>query len=198
MSISVRNGIAWGDGPSEEPTDTLVLTGKRYFVDCRVWKNSLITGNTLDWAFAGTKSSTDTLGQTHSTWHHTVDSRTFEPTTDEGILWPDPNDPLKTIERGSMCNPATGLIEDYEEIWLDEDPPAGTLVAFLEKGDGLAIVGVIGNRHIGVGRDFAWRKEEGYMLYAIGNVDGSDIALPEEASIGDEIGPWIVREFWRT
>ena len=53
MSISTRAGIAWKDGPLDEPTDTLVLTGNSYFVDVRVRTSD----RKLDWAFAGSKTS---------------------------------------------------------------------------------------------------------------------------------------------
>jgi hypothetical protein len=55
MSISKRLSIAWGDSSPYEDTDTLVLTGRTYFVDVRVEKGS--DPHVLDWAFAGTRSS---------------------------------------------------------------------------------------------------------------------------------------------
>ena len=56
MSISKRLSIAWGGSAPYEDTDTLVLTGRTYFVDVRVKKGS--DPLTLDWAIAGTRTST--------------------------------------------------------------------------------------------------------------------------------------------
>lgn len=56
MSISKRVSIAWDGSAPYEDTDTLVLTGRTYFVDVRVKKGSNPTA--LDWALAGTRTST--------------------------------------------------------------------------------------------------------------------------------------------
>ena len=56
MSISKRLSIAWNGSASFEDTDTLVLTGRTYFVDVRVKKGS--NPPSLDWALAGTRTST--------------------------------------------------------------------------------------------------------------------------------------------
>ncbi|KAI0033599.1 hypothetical protein K488DRAFT_77814 [Vararia minispora EC-137] len=196
MSISTRIGISWSGGEQHEPTDTLVLTGKSYFVDVRIKRND----KRLDWAFAGTKSSEPgpIEGQTHSAWHHTIDSRSTIPVKDEGILFPDPSDPTKTIERGSMLNPETGSVEEYEECWNDIEPPSGSIVAFLEKEDGMAMVGIIGSRRLGIGRGFAWRMEGGRMVFTEGETEGTDVAIPvgEPIEPGDKLGRWIVREYW--
>ena len=89
----------------------------------------------IDWAFAGTSSSeirVDANGaQTvHSTWRHWVDSRfpTAEDVKDEGDMFPLADG--RTLENGSMINPATGRMTDYEECWKDVDPLAN------EKGAG--------------------------------------------------------------
>jgi hypothetical protein len=55
MSISKRLTIAWGGSAPYEDTDTLVLTGRTYFVDVRVKKGS--DPPSLDWAIAGTRTS---------------------------------------------------------------------------------------------------------------------------------------------
>jgi len=198
MSISVRTGIAWENGSVEEPTSTIVLTGKSFFVDVRVRK----VDGTLDWAFAGTKDSVPgpAPGQTRSTWHHSIDSRSSKPVDDWGILFPDPTDPRKTIELGSMLNPGTGRVEEYREIWEDTDQPGGTLVVFLEKEDGSAIIGVVGTRRLGVGRGFAWRAEGKHIEYAAGDADGADIDISVDQALqpGDRLGSWVVREYWIT
>ena len=56
MSISKRLSIAWNGSAPYEDTDTLVLTGRTYFVDVRVKKGS--NPPVLDWALAGTRTST--------------------------------------------------------------------------------------------------------------------------------------------
>lgn len=55
----------------------------------------------------------------HSTWRHWIDSYTTEPETlkDEGDMFPLENG--LTLERGTMINPATGHMMDYEECWRD-------------------------------------------------------------------------------
>ena len=56
MSISKRLSIAWSGFTPYEDTDTLVLTGRTYFVDVRVKKGS--NPPVLDWALAGMRTST--------------------------------------------------------------------------------------------------------------------------------------------
>jgi hypothetical protein len=102
----------------------------------------------LDWAIAGTSSSSplafDTpvgeketgrefkfqLGTetvivnkaTHCRWHHWIDSRTpnIEGVVDKGDNFEHPTNPALTLERGSMVNPDTGIVTDYEELWRSE------------------------------------------------------------------------------
>lgn len=81
----------------------------------------------LEWAFAGTSESAahaDPQGKltVHSKWHHWVDSRhnDAEGVTDEGDMFPQANG--QTLEVGSMTNPATGRMTEYEECWNDVDP----------------------------------------------------------------------------
>ncbi|KZV75035.1 hypothetical protein PENSPDRAFT_647560 [Peniophora sp. CONT] len=199
MSISTRAGIAWNGGSLEEPTDTLVLTGNSYFVDVRVLK----TEKKLDWAFAGTKTSKPgpNPGETTSTWHHSIDSLHDAPVEDSGILWSDPTDPSRTLERGEMLNPASGQVEPYKEVWKDIDPPPGTRVAFVEKDDGSAMVGIIGARRLGVSlRGSAWRLEAGRVIFCVGDPEGMDVSIPVSEPVvpGYKLGPWIVRECWET
>ncbi|KAJ0108027.1 hypothetical protein J7T55_008163 [Diaporthe amygdali] len=143
-SISIRKHIRWGAEPPSEPTSTLVLTSPgRRFVDIRVLTTasagldldshlghesfgSLATDR-LDWAFAGTSSSTkatrpDGSEATHSVFNHWVDSRTTEPqlVRDEGDMVPCPGG--LALEVGSMVNPATGILTAYEELWYDKKP----------------------------------------------------------------------------
>ena len=78
----------------------------------------------LDWAFAGTSSSemrtsADGTAIVHSTWRHWVDSRYAKPeeVKDEGDMFLQTQG--RTLERGSMVNPATDRMTEYEECWQD-------------------------------------------------------------------------------
>ncbi|KUI55812.1 hypothetical protein VP1G_03160 [Cytospora mali] len=147
-SISIREHIRWGTDAPSEPTSTLVLTSPgRRFVDVRVLRRALSSSSLpnsgpkhprdenfgilprdqIDWAFAGTSSSSkvtrhDGSQVSHSIFHHWVDSRSKEPETirDEGDMFPQPDDMI--LETGRMVNPATGIETDYEELWCDEEP----------------------------------------------------------------------------
>ena len=214
MSISKRLNISWSGSAPYEDTDTLVLTGRTYFVDIRVKEGS--NPPALDWALAGTRTSTPgekpgTLTGSFTTspahlrkgehlckWHHLVDSRTSDGGTDEGVVFPHPSDPTITLERGSMYNPATNRVEPYEETWLDTVPHPGTQVAFLEKEDGSSFIAIVGELRMGVGRQYAWRVEGGKAVYQIGLGEGVHIDLGEDVKEGSTVGPWIVREFWKT
>ena len=127
-----------------------------------------------------------------------MDSRTPDGGVDEGIVFPHPSDPTKTMETGSMYNPITGHVEAYEEVWLDTDPPPGTQVVFLEKDDGSSFVAIIGDVRLGVGSEYAWRMEGGKVIYEIGRTDGMHVGLDKDLKEGSKVGPWIVREFWKT
>jgi hypothetical protein len=102
------------------------------------------------------------------------------------------------MERGNMYNPVTGRVEPYEEVWLDTVPPRGTKVAFLEKDDGSGFIAIVGGLQLGVGSGYAWRVEGGKTIYEIGDTEGMDIDLDKDPKEGSEVGPWIIREFWKT
>ncbi|KAF9782492.1 hypothetical protein BJ322DRAFT_1076307 [Thelephora terrestris] len=198
MSISKRVSIAWDGFTPYEDTDTLVLTGRTYFVDVRVKKGSNPTA--LDWAIAGTRSSTPGArpGESLCKWRRLIDSRTSDGGVDEGVVFPDPSDPTKTMETGSMYNPITDRVEPYEEVWLDTVPSPGTQVAFLEKEDGAGFIAIVGELRLGVGSRYAWRTEGGNVVYEVGLTEGMQIDLGEEVEEGSKVGSWIVREFWKT
>ncbi|KII96197.1 hypothetical protein PLICRDRAFT_241821 [Plicaturopsis crispa FD-325 SS-3] len=198
MSISRRISIAWSGGPPAEDTDTVVLTGHTYFVDVRIKTDT--SPPSLDWAFAGQRSSEPGLqeGELMCTWLHAVDSRSTQPVEDSGIVTVDTDDPLKSVERGIMLNPASGLIESHQETWHDDALPVGTLVAFFERADGQAFVGVVGATKQGVGWDFAWRVVDDTVVYQTGPVDGLDVVVSGDEQVGESVGEWIVREIWRT
>ncbi|RVD89456.1 uncharacterized protein DFL_000463 [Arthrobotrys flagrans] len=168
MSISLRLGIAWGpDFKTSEPTDTLVLTGKTYFIDQRLFPQLTPTLSPVSWAFAGTRSSQpvpDKPGYTKCSWTHLVSSVAFgkdEKPTDEGVLGPHPawpDNPAFALETGRMVNPDTGVMTDYKEYWQDNDAKEGDEVVFWEYGDDetgpedRGFVGIVGQRALGVGR----------------------------------------------
>lgn len=47
--LSTRVSIKWGDDPASEPTDTLVMSIRDYYMDLRVKK----ADTSIDWAMAG-------------------------------------------------------------------------------------------------------------------------------------------------
>lgn len=121
---------------------------------------------------------------------------------DKGTVYVDPTNPLRATEHGRMLNPKTGKIESHEEIWMDENLPPDTVVQFWERDDGKAFVGMIGIHLIGVGKDWAWRTEQGRSIYSFGDVDGSlrgrSLRHEEGDIVGGRNGPWIIREWWQT
>lgn len=127
-----------------------------------------------------------------------MDSRTSDGGTDEGVVFPHPSDPTKTMEKGSMYNPVTDRVEPYEEVWLDTVPPPATQIAFLEKEDGSSFVAIVGELRLSVGKKHAWRVEGGKVIYQIGWRERMHIDLGDDVKEGSRIGPWIVREFWKT
>ena len=123
-----------GNQEAEEPTSTIVLTSQTsHFVDIRLFKDVVNLHETnssegvlkpvLEWAFAGishNKSGYDEskkIEYNHSIWNHWIDSRTDEPSIDEGDLWPQPNGDV--LERGIQLHPVTGVKCEYEELWGD-------------------------------------------------------------------------------
>lgn len=82
----------------------------------------------LDWAIAGTSSSTncEINGKqvARSRFEHWIDSRTATPenATDEGDMYPQPDG--TTLEKGFMVNPDTGIETAYEEVWDDKEIPS--------------------------------------------------------------------------
>ncbi|EMC92810.1 hypothetical protein BAUCODRAFT_263048 [Baudoinia panamericana UAMH 10762] len=132
-NISLRESIRWLPDEAYEDTNTVVLTsGEQRFVDVRLRKTDEGTRGQdpeIDWAFAGTATSTQAspdTDNTHTTWYHWIDSRhhgkAAEGILDHGDMSPLPGD--RTLEKGRMINPATGKETDYEEIWKDEEPIA--------------------------------------------------------------------------
>ncbi|RMY73900.1 hypothetical protein D0862_14213, partial [Hortaea werneckii] len=99
----------------------------------------------LDWAFAGTSSSSigspdaDGTAVAHCEWRHWIDDRTEKPedVVDEGKMYPiEGDDGPRSLEKGSMVNPETGRLTEYEEIWRDVEA-----VAISDREDGEGVVG---------------------------------------------------------
>ncbi|CAK7214318.1 hypothetical protein SBRCBS47491_002100 [Sporothrix bragantina] len=146
--ISHRVSIAWLPAPHSEPTSTVVLTSPgRRFVDVRVLGTTK-ESQELDWALAGTSSSTPVAkGVSDCVWRHWVDSHyeneDADAQVDRGRNTDQPDGTV--LETGAMVNPATGKVQDYEEVWRDDDLPASSRCVVLQhesdKGDrGVAIV----------------------------------------------------------
>lgn len=139
-NISIRDYIYWKGSYATEPTSTLVLTspGSKY-LDIRILKPPTASDpalpneggpmSRLEWAFAGTTRSSTVPAPgyspqpthiTHSIWEHWVSSRVAwgaTPAADEGDMYPQADG--RTLELGTMVNPATGVLTPYEEMWRD-------------------------------------------------------------------------------
>ncbi|KAK0936201.1 hypothetical protein LTR29_012211 [Friedmanniomyces endolithicus] len=144
-SISIREHVRWLPDAATEPTTTLVLTSaKGNFVDIRIFKptdlntkseENVLPLSRIDWAFAGTSSSTpqhdkDGKAFLHSTWKHWVSSRTrdVDGVSDEGDMIPMPDG--RMLEKGSNTDPETGEVSEYEELWWEAP------VKVVESGEG--------------------------------------------------------------
>lgn len=79
----------------------------------------------LEWAFAGESYSNKKVTDIgidkpyHAVWDHWIDSKTHEPSADEGDMLLQPNGDV--LERGCQIHPVTGLECEYEELWGDLD-----------------------------------------------------------------------------
>ncbi|KZT26113.1 hypothetical protein NEOLEDRAFT_1047798, partial [Neolentinus lepideus HHB14362 ss-1] len=105
--VSTRLHIRFPPAPAYEDTDTLVLTFHTYYLDLRVQR----TSPGLSWAFAGTLTHPE---PNRTIWEHRIDSRAFRG-VDAGVSTALDNG--DTLEVGEMVNPATGMVEGYEEVW---------------------------------------------------------------------------------
>jgi hypothetical protein len=91
---------------------------------------------TIDWAFAGTSSTTPTADEKidHTVWSHWIDSTTLnaEEVDDEGDMIALDNG--EVLERGKGVNSKTGKTETYEERWADIKP-SGERVGWVVKAE---------------------------------------------------------------
>lgn len=129
------------------PIRTLVLTSPRkHYVDTRLLmpSDASHTITTIDWAFAGTSSTTPATDSSpeHTIWMHWVDSSTAdgESVKDEGDMIRLANG--EAVERGQMVNPKTGKMEKYEESWIDIRP-MGDKIGWVVKIQGQGVRGMV-------------------------------------------------------
>ncbi|RYP61178.1 hypothetical protein DL771_010215 [Monosporascus sp. 5C6A] len=177
----------------------------------------------VDWAFAGYSRSSEPRedGSRHAAWLHVVDSRTPDHSErvviDEADVYPyrdgEDDGRSRALERGRMPHPDTGVVTDYEELWVDVEPQAAApspaekarcVVLELGGEDGAAgtrgMVVCLGRRCQGVvraGVEFAleqwvWEEEGGWRRE--NHVGG--LSLPCAEAIEDkdlEIGGKVER-----
>lgn len=98
------------------------------YVDVRIYKDEHQKAqdeSILEWAFAGKSYTTqrsidDGVSKPqHSVWEHWIDSKSDNPSVDEGDMWPQANGDV--LERGTQKHPVTGLDSEYEELWAELD-----------------------------------------------------------------------------
>ncbi|QIW95198.1 hypothetical protein AMS68_000716 [Peltaster fructicola] len=142
----------------------------------------------------------------HTIWTHTIDSRFLDAdrVQDEGDMIPMPSLGL-TLERGNMCNPATGQATDYVEGWID-DAVESTDYAVLElSGEARGLFIKLGSWMQGVARagdNFAlqrWHQTDGaWSLQAtLGNIDfPSNAASSSRLRVGDNVTAGNGNEHW--
>ena len=135
---------------------TIVLTTPLgNFVDVRVLRpispasTGVTSPSNLEWAFAGTSSSTSTTNTkpAHTVWKHWVDSQCpnadVKEVIDEGDMFSQENG--EVLESGRMINPASGRDEAYEECWADVDLPEGDNTGWVVRlqGEGDRTRGIV-------------------------------------------------------
>jgi hypothetical protein len=215
MSISRRISLAWGpDFKPSENTDTLVLTGRNFFLDQRILIHPSPTTE-IDWAFFGTRSATDSPEGVQAKWTHIIDSRSLNPSVDEGlIICPHPLHPdihTLSLERGTMVNPSTGVAAPYEEVWKDDELVTGENIVFWQRDSGDAMVGRIGMIALGIGRDghnfWTWRakqqngSDEWVITFSVGLAAVGHELLTETDILEGTVHQcakhaWVARESW--
>ncbi|TRM60000.1 hypothetical protein BD626DRAFT_506143 [Schizophyllum amplum] len=154
--VSFREGFRWLLDELDEPTLTIVLSGKDTgaFVDVRFLQTS---ASTLEWAFAGFRHAED---RNRVRFEHLLDSRTTNPASiiDAGTMV-ELSKPGRSLERGSMINPETGRYSPYEEVWQEE--AVASDVAIVRRRDGQIWKARVGDWQLEVGRDergcWAWQ-----------------------------------------
>ncbi|CAG8959657.1 hypothetical protein HYFRA_00001560 [Hymenoscyphus fraxineus] len=126
--ISVRKWIKWGYTRPNNPPQTLHRHPNLPPLSPSP-PSPVLPLSRLQWAFAGTSSTTPATPTTpkHTTWTHTIDSKTAESVQDSGSMYPPTlNSVGETVvlETGSMLNEDSGSVEAYEECWVDVPPVA--------------------------------------------------------------------------
>ncbi|GAA5897612.1 hypothetical protein JCM5296_003738 [Sporobolomyces johnsonii] len=177
--VSTRVSIRWPPAPPTDHQAVCVIQGRSgFFLDLRVKRTPGLDVGEKDcevaWATAGWKELLPAKaeeGQQHDRARFTpvLDSRrpsasssTAPPSEDlsaqpdEGTFTPLPNGDV--LETGSMLNPDTGIVQDYEEIWRRLPLQAGcengkaVEVTILESRStrGRAFLGRVGDYEIGM------------------------------------------------
>lgn len=140
MSISTRVSIQWNDDQPSEPTSTIVVTSiTKHFVDVRI-----VEPDKIDWAFCGV-----VVEQANAvTFTHEIDSRRAKgehvDEIDCGSFEVDEHG--DEIEKGTMCNPTSGLVEPYIEIWHKipiGSTPVVSVIAAYNDDDNDQIIGKV-------------------------------------------------------
>ncbi|GAA5860019.1 hypothetical protein JCM1840_001843 [Sporobolomyces johnsonii] len=175
--VSTRISIRWPPAPPTDHQAVCVIQGRSgFFLDLRLRRT---IGHDLEekdcevaWATAGWKELLPAKaeeGQEHNRARFTpiIDSRRplassstaplSEDQPDEGTFTPLPNGDV--LETGSMLNPDTGLVQDYEEIWRRlplqagrETGEVGVIILELESRSTRvrAFLGRVGDYEIGM------------------------------------------------
>ncbi|GAA5923207.1 hypothetical protein JCM1841_005930 [Sporobolomyces salmonicolor] len=177
--VSTRISIRWPPAPPTDDQAVCVIQGRSgFFLDLRITRTVEQGSGEKDcevtWATAGWKEvlpARGEEGQEHVRARFTpvIDSRrplASSPSTappsedtsaepDEGTFTPLPNGDV--LETGSMLNPDTGLVQEYEEIWRRWPLQAGkgkgkVEVIILESRStrGRAFLGRVGDYEIGM------------------------------------------------
>ncbi len=145
-----------------------------------VFPDAVLPLSRLDWAIAGTSSSTlipsredPNKAIKHGQWAHWIDSRSAQcdGVVDEGDMVDDPSDPALTLETGRMLNPATGVETDYEEVWRSEP-----IQMVAGAGDGEAVTCLALQMEGGEGSKRGLLVRLGQYCQAFAR-DGDEIAL---------------------
>jgi hypothetical protein len=86
--------------------------------------NVLLPLSALDWAFAGTSQTSvdEDTGIVHAKWEHWIDSKTADAASviDQGTMHSLGDG--RSLEKGEMVSPSTGVMTPYEEVWQEVSP----------------------------------------------------------------------------
>ncbi|TID28218.1 hypothetical protein CANINC_002651 [Pichia inconspicua] len=171
MSVSRRHAIHWPKSQpngENEPTSTIVVSSPNgFFVDVRCTKGETLTP---EWFFSG-HEIIDPHDESVIEFNHEffdsqyVSNCTADIPADIGTF-SDPQDEGERaagirVEKGTMVNPVTGILEPYVEKWITADPysrdlhwigedaSSGARCVVLQAGTADKMCNVIPGQHIG-------------------------------------------------